>query len=87
MTLIRLKTNGTTVMVYPKADHKAATFTVLNLKVDDIDAVVGELLSRGVSFERYDGMDQDERGISRGEGPLIAWFKDPTGNIVSVLQE
>ena len=73
-------------LVYPKPDHEPATFTILNFPVDDIEAAVDELADRGVEFERYDGADQDERGIFRGEGPLIAWFKDPAGNVLSVIQ-
>jgi predicted enzyme related to lactoylglutathione lyase len=75
------------VLVYVKPDHSAANFTILNFPVDDIDTAVDELAERGVKFERYDGFDQDEKGISRGGGPLIAWFKDPSGNILSVLQD
>jgi catechol 2,3-dioxygenase-like lactoylglutathione lyase family enzyme len=75
------------VIVYPKPDHTPATYTILNVPVDDIDKVVDELNARGVQFERYDGMEQDERSIHRGGGPYIAWFKDPAGNILSVLQE
>ena len=74
-------------LVYPKPDHTPAEYTILNFPVDDIDQAVDELASRGVSFERYDGADQDEKGIHRGEGPYIAWFKDPAGNVLSVLQE
>jgi catechol 2,3-dioxygenase-like lactoylglutathione lyase family enzyme len=74
-------------LVYPKANHTPATYTTLNFKVDDIEAAVDELVSRGVSFERYPGMDQDARGINRGGGPFIAWFTDPAGNILSVLQD
>ena len=75
------------VLVYPKPDHTPATYTILNFKVDDIDAAVDELSSKGVEFERVDGFDQDERGIARGDvGPYIAWFRDPAGNILSVLQ-
>jgi catechol 2,3-dioxygenase-like lactoylglutathione lyase family enzyme len=75
------------VLVYPKPDHEPASFTVLNFPVDDIDAAVDELALRGVQFERYDGFEQDEKGIARGtEGPQIAWFKDPAGNVLSVLQ-
>jgi catechol 2,3-dioxygenase-like lactoylglutathione lyase family enzyme len=73
-------------LVYPKPNHIPATYTILNFPVDDIDAAVDELSSRGVQFERYEGMNQDEKGIMRGEGPDIAWFKDPAGNILSVLQ-
>ncbi|MGI8403955.1 MAG: VOC family protein [Thermomicrobiales bacterium] len=75
------------VLVYPKPDHTPATFTILNFPVDDIDAAVDELTRRGVTFERYDGMKQDDKGIARGGGPNIAWFKDPAGNVLSVLQE
>jgi len=78
---------GGETFVYLKPDFQAATYTVLNFEVDDIDAAVDELASRGVTFERYDGFDQDEKGISRGNGPNIAWFKDPAGNILSVLQQ
>ena len=76
---------GGSVLIYPKDDHQAATFTVLNFPVDDIDGVVDGLTKAGVTFERYDGFDQDERGIMRDNGPSIAWFKDPAGNILSVL--
>jgi catechol 2,3-dioxygenase-like lactoylglutathione lyase family enzyme len=75
------------VLVYPKADHTPATFTILNFPVDDIDKAVDELIERGVRFERYDDSDTDEKGIYRGGGPLIAWFKDPAGNILSVIQQ
>jgi catechol 2,3-dioxygenase-like lactoylglutathione lyase family enzyme len=75
-------------MIYPKPDIEPANYTILNFPVDDIDAAVEGLAARGVSFERYDGFEQDESGIARGdEGPYIAWFKDPAGNILSVLQE
>jgi catechol 2,3-dioxygenase-like lactoylglutathione lyase family enzyme len=74
------------VVVYPKPNHTPATYTVLNFPVDDIDKVVDELTSRGVRFERYDGLEQDEKGIHRTGGPLIAWFTDPAGNVLSVLQ-
>ena len=74
-------------LVYPRPDHVPATYTILNFPVDDIEAAVDELTSRGVQFERYDGLVQDARGISRGGGPYIAWFKDPAGNILSVLQD
>jgi catechol 2,3-dioxygenase-like lactoylglutathione lyase family enzyme len=78
---------GRNTLIYPKADHTPATYTILNFVVDDIEAAVDELVSRGVSFERYPGMDQDARGVNRGGGPFIAWFTDPAGNILSVLQE
>jgi catechol 2,3-dioxygenase-like lactoylglutathione lyase family enzyme len=78
---------GATVLIYPKPNHEAATFTVLNFPVGDIDKAVDDLARAGVKLERYDGSGQDERGISRQpDGPPIAWFKDPAGNIVSVLQ-
>jgi predicted enzyme related to lactoylglutathione lyase len=75
------------VLIYSKPDHAPANYTILNFPVDDIDRAVEELAQRGVRFERYDGFDQDEKGIARGEGPQIAWFKDPAGNILAVLQE
>jgi catechol 2,3-dioxygenase-like lactoylglutathione lyase family enzyme len=75
-------------LVYRKPDFGPATYTILNFQVDDVDAAVDELAARGVSFERYDGFEQDEKGIARGEGgPQIAWFKDPAGNILAVHQE
>jgi predicted enzyme related to lactoylglutathione lyase len=74
-------------LVYEKADIQPANYTILNFPVDDIDAAVDGLTSRGVQMERYEGFQQDERGIFREEGPYIAWFKDPAGNILSVLQE
>jgi catechol 2,3-dioxygenase-like lactoylglutathione lyase family enzyme len=85
--VMALKLNGGDVLVYGKPDFEPATYTILNFEVDDIDAAVEDLSSRGVSFERYDGFDQDEKGIARGPGPMIAWFKDPAGNILSVLQQ
>ena len=74
-------------LVYPKPGHTPADYTILNFPVDDIDQAVDGLAERGVRFEKYDGFEQDEKGISRGEGPYIAWFKDPAGNVLSVLQE
>ncbi len=74
-------------LVYQRPDFEPATYTILNFPVDDVDQAVDELALRGVSFERYDGFDQDEKGISRGNGPQIAWFKDPAGNILSVHEE
>jgi catechol 2,3-dioxygenase-like lactoylglutathione lyase family enzyme len=73
-------------MLYVKPDLAPANYTILNFQVDDIDRAVEELSARGVSFERYEGFDQDEKGIARGPGPNIAWFKDPAGNILSVLE-
>lgn len=78
---------GRPIMVYPKPDHVPATYTILNFPVDDVTAAVRELTDRGVTMERYDGFDQDELGISRGMGPAIAWFTDPAGNILAVLEE
>ena len=78
---------GRDTLVYPKPDHAPATFTILNFPVEDIDKAVDQLAGRGVRFERYDGFDQDAKGIARREGPYIAWFKDPAGNVLSVLQE
>ena len=78
---------GGEVFVYPKDNHVPATFTVLNFPVADIEAAVDRLIEAGVTFERYEGFEQDEKGIARGEErPAIAWFKDPAGNILSVLQ-
>ena len=75
---------GHDTLVYLKPDFEPATYTILNFPVDDVDAAVDELTARGVSFERYDGFDQDDKGISRGNGPTIAWFRDPAGNILAV---
>ncbi|MEU4407075.1 VOC family protein [Streptosporangium sp. NPDC023963] len=77
---------GGKVLVYPKHGHVPASYTILNFPVDDIDAAVDGLVGRGVVFERYDGLPQDDRGVMREEGPPIAWFKDPAGNVLSVLQ-
>jgi catechol 2,3-dioxygenase-like lactoylglutathione lyase family enzyme len=79
---------GGEVFIYPKDDHQPATFTFLNFPVEDVEAAVDRLTAAGVTFERYEGFDQDEKGIMRsdGEGPTIAWFKDPAGNILSVLK-
>jgi predicted enzyme related to lactoylglutathione lyase len=78
---------GRDTLVYPKPDHVPANYTILNFQVDDIDAAVDQLVSRGVRLERYDGLGQDEKGINRAGGPYIAWFKDPAGNILSVLKQ
>jgi catechol 2,3-dioxygenase-like lactoylglutathione lyase family enzyme len=72
-------------LIYPKPDHEPATYTILNFPVEDVEKAVDELVSRGVTIERYEGFDQDEKGIMRGQGPDIAWFKDPAGNVLSVL--
>ena len=73
--------------VYVKPDHRPADYTILNFPVDDIDAAVDGLAERGVQLERYEDMEQDEKGVARGPGPPIAWFKDPAGNILSVLEQ
>jgi len=87
MSMLQLHVAGDRhVLVYPKPDHTPASFTVLNFPVDAIDEAVDELTERGVRFERYDGAEQDDKGIHRSEGPLIAWFKDPAGNVLSVIQ-
>jgi catechol 2,3-dioxygenase-like lactoylglutathione lyase family enzyme len=78
--------DGRDTLVYPKPDFEPATYTILNFVVDDIEDAVDRLAERGVTFERYDMAEQDEKGINRGEGPLIAWFKDPAGNILAVMQ-
>ncbi|MGW2214401.1 VOC family protein [Nonomuraea sp. NPDC001684] len=78
---------GTDILVYPKPDHVPATFTILNFPVDDIEQAVDALAARGVHFQRYDQLKTDEKGIFRGGGPLIAWFTDPAGNVLSVLQD
>jgi predicted enzyme related to lactoylglutathione lyase len=78
---------GTKILVYPKPDHTPATFTILNFPVDDIDKTVDQLTERGVQFERYEHIETDEKGIFRQQGPFIAWFKDPAGNVLSVLQD
>jgi catechol 2,3-dioxygenase-like lactoylglutathione lyase family enzyme len=80
---------GATVFIYPKDNHQSATFTVLNFEVDDIDTAVDGLIAKGVQFEQYPAMSTDEKGIMRGtatnQGPDIAWFKDPAGNILSII--
>jgi len=80
---------GSKILIYPKPNHTPATFTILNFPVDNIEQAVDELAKRGVRFESYNEKDlkTDEKGIFRGGGPLIAWFKDPAGNILSVLEE
>jgi catechol 2,3-dioxygenase-like lactoylglutathione lyase family enzyme len=79
--------SGADVLVYTKPDHVPAPFTVLNFPVRDVPAAVDDLASRGVTFERYEGMPFDERGVMIGGGPLIAWFTDPAGNVFSVIQQ
>ena len=88
MGLLRLALpDGATVLVYPKPDFVPATYTILNFAVKDLDATVDELTERGVEFLRYDGFEQNDKGIAAGggQGPDIAWFTDPDGNILSVL--
>jgi catechol 2,3-dioxygenase-like lactoylglutathione lyase family enzyme len=88
--LLRLHlAGGTTVLIYAKPNHAPATFTILNFPVDSVDRAVDELTTRGVRFEIYSepSLKTDERGVFRGGGPVIAWFKDPAGNILSVLEE
>jgi catechol 2,3-dioxygenase-like lactoylglutathione lyase family enzyme len=75
---------GRNVLIYVKPDHAPATYTILNFPVEDVEGTVDALAERGVRFEQYEGMEQDEKGINRGQGPLIAWFRDPAGNILSV---
>lgn len=81
---------GATVIVYPKGDqHEPASFTILNFPVDSVESAVRDLIDRGVAFEHYEGTpaETDELGVFRGGGPLIAWFKDPAGNVLSVIEE
>ena len=85
---LRLGGDGGKVMVYPKENHQAASFTILNFVVNDVEEAVDTLTQKGVKFEKYEGFGQDEKGISRDErGPAIAWFKDPAGNILAVLED
>jgi catechol 2,3-dioxygenase-like lactoylglutathione lyase family enzyme len=80
---------GRDTLIYPKPDFEPATYTILNFPVGDVDQAVDDLTARGVSFERYEGFGQDEKGIARPDngGPTIAWFKDPAGNILAVHEE
>jgi len=78
---------GSNVLVYPKDNHEPATYTVLNFPLADIETAVDALAASGIEFERYEGTGQDERGIAREFGPPIAWFKDPAGNILAVLED
>jgi catechol 2,3-dioxygenase-like lactoylglutathione lyase family enzyme len=78
---------GRDTLVYQQPDATPASYTILNFEVDDIDEAVDALASRGVTFQRYDNAEQDDKGVFRNEGPYIAWFKDPSGNVLSVLQE
>jgi hypothetical protein len=88
MLTLRLA-GGNNVLIYPKPNHVPASFTVLNFPVKDVDLAVDELKKRGVRFEQYDlpNLKTDEKGIMRGNGPTIAWFKDPVGNILSVIEQ
>jgi catechol 2,3-dioxygenase-like lactoylglutathione lyase family enzyme len=89
MGILELHIDGSSpVMVYPKPDHQAATFTVLNFPVQYVENAVTELEEKGVRFEHYDDehLKTDEKGILRGQGPVIAWFKDPAGNILSIIE-
>ena len=81
-------TGGHRVLAYPKRDHVPATHTVLNFAVDDVESTVDDLTARGVRFERYEGTPSatDDKGVFRGGGPLIAWFTDPAGNVLSVIE-
>lgn len=82
-----LKLTGGDVLMYLNPEMTPASYTMLNFEVDDIDAAVDGLAERGVSFERYEGFDHDEKGIVRGPGPQIAWFEDPSGNVIAVMQQ
>ena len=84
---LHLEGGSRPTLVYAKDDLEPANYTILNFPVDDIDEAVDALSAKGVTFERYEGFDQDEKGIARGPGPDIAWFKDPAGNILSVMKE
>ena len=87
MGLLELRlAGGATVIVYPKQNHEPATFTILNFPVADVEKAVDRLNAAGVQMERYPGLEADAKGIARGNGPTIAWFKDPAGNILSVLE-
>jgi predicted enzyme related to lactoylglutathione lyase len=86
VTMLKLA-NGYDVLMYLSADMTPPSYTILNFEVDDIDATVDELGARGVGVERYEGFDHDEKGIVRAPGPQIAWFKDPSGNVVAVTQQ
>lgn len=82
-----LKLGSGEVLMYLSADMTPASYTILNFEVDDIDTAVDGLSERGISFERYEGFPQDEKGVMRGNGPDIAWFKDPSGNVLSVMRQ
>jgi catechol 2,3-dioxygenase-like lactoylglutathione lyase family enzyme len=78
---------GRNVVVYFKPDHAPATYTILNFPVEDVEGTVDALTARGVEFERYEGFEQDDKGVHRGQGPLIAWFRDPAGNIMAIIEQ
>lgn len=82
-----LKLAGGDVVMYLNPEMTPASYTMLNFEVDDIDATVDALAGRGVGFQRYDGFDHDEKGVVRGPGPQIAWFEDPSGNVIAVMQQ
>ena len=86
MLILLLDGGARPTLIYPKPDHEPATYPILNFEVEDIDAVVDELMDRGVDFELYEGFGQDERGVMRNQGPPIAWFRDPAGNILAVIE-
>jgi len=88
MGILRIGLGGEAfVIAYPKPDHTPATFTILNFPVDDVEAAVDELVSKGLEMQRYEGMSQDDKAIMRGEGPEIAWFLDPSDNVLAVLED
>ena len=78
---------GRNIVVYTKPDHSPATYTILNFPVADVEGTVDGLIQRGVRFEQYDGIEQDDKGINRGQGPLIAWFRAPAGNILPIIEQ
>jgi len=86
LLILKLAGGDRPTLAYLKPDFEPATYTMLNFEVDDVEAAVDALVARGVEFQRYEGSGQDEKGIMRGQGPDIAWFTDPAGNIISVLK-
>ena len=86
MLTLHLAGGDRPTLIYPKPDHEPAGYTILNFPVEDVEKAVDELVDRGVTFDKYEGFGQDEKGIMRGQGPDIAWFKDPAGNVLAVLQ-